>query len=161
MTNDFLSLLKQLVNKDVKFVVVGGFASIVHGCTYVTEDIDICCEFSVKNLLRLQDAVSDFHPVHHMTAKRKKLDLNEENCRQFKNLYLDTNLGQLDCISFVEGIGGYKEVKQKSVLVEIERVNLYVLDIEALIESKKAMSRQSDLNIIKQLETIKRMEDKS
>jgi hypothetical protein len=47
-----------------------------------------------------------------MTPKRKKLELTRETCGQFKNLYLDTDISQLDCVSFVEGVGDYREIKR-------------------------------------------------
>ena len=40
MSSDFLNLLERLVNAGVDFVIIGGFAGVVHGCTYVTQDIN-------------------------------------------------------------------------------------------------------------------------
>lgn len=114
MSSDFFDLLERLLKAGFDFVIVGGFAGVVHGCTYVTQDINICCDFSVDNLVRLQKALSDLHPVHLMTPDRRRLELNEENCRQIKNLYIDTDFGQLDCLSFVDGLGEYDKVKQVS-----------------------------------------------
>jgi len=72
MTGDFFDLIDRLVKASVDFVIVGGFAGTVYGCTIVTQDIDICCDFSPANLLLLQKAVSDLHPVHRMTPSREK-----------------------------------------------------------------------------------------
>ncbi|MHC4323133.1 MAG: nucleotidyltransferase [Planctomycetota bacterium] len=127
MSSNFLNLLERLVKAGVDFVIVGGFAGIVHGCTYVTQDIDICCDFSVANLLALQTALSDLDPVHRMTPGRKKLQLTEQISGQFKNLYLDTKIGQLDCLSFIDGLGNYDQAKRASRLVEVENLKLYVL----------------------------------
>ncbi len=52
--SDPLNLLERLVRAGVQFTVVGDYAAVAHGCTYTTQDIDICCEFSVANLLALQ-----------------------------------------------------------------------------------------------------------
>ena len=106
MNNDLLEILKRLTQADVSFVVIGGFAATIYGCTLVTQDIDICCDFSPANLLRLQKALVGLHPVHRMTPNRKPLNLTEKTAEGIKNLYLDTDLGTLDCISFVEGLGG-------------------------------------------------------
>jgi hypothetical protein len=160
MTDDFIDLLERLVGAGVDFVIVGGFAGIVHGCTYVTQDIDICCDFSPANLLVLQKAVSNLHPVHRMTPKRKKLELTEENSKQFKNLYLDTDIGQLDCVSFINGLGDYQKVKRASKLVKVRGVKLRVLSLNALIKSKKAMNRPRDKQVLLQLEAIKKTKDK-
>ena len=141
----------------VDFVIVGGFAGVVHGCTYVTQDIDICCNFSADNLLALQKGISDLHPVHRMTPNRKKLKLTKQTCGQFKNLYLDTNIGQLDCLSFIDGIGDYQQVKLSSKVVEVENIQICVLSVDALIESKKALNRPRDKEAILQLEAIKKL----
>lgn len=157
MSNDFINLLERLVNNGVEFVIVGGFAGVVHGCIYVTQDIDICCDFSTANLLALQKAISDLNPVHRMTPNRKKLKLSDKTCKQFKNLYLDTKGGQLDCLSFIDGLGDYSRTKQESELVEVEDMKIRVLNLEALIKSKRALNRPRDKTAIMQLESIKRL----
>ena len=161
MRRDFFILLKKLVNEGVEFVIVGGFAGVVHGCTYVTEDLDICFDFSCVNLMRLKKALSALNPVHRMTTNRKKLELNEKNCRQFKNLYLDTDIGRLDCLSFISGIGQFDEVKKASCVIEAEGIRFMVLDIDGLIMSKKAMNRPRDKQAILQLDAIQKLKKKS
>ncbi len=159
MTKDFLSLLTRLNKEGVKFVIIGGFAGVVHGCTLVTQDIDICCEFTAENLLLLQKAVADLNPVHRMTAGRVKLDLTKESCRDYKNLYLDTDLGQLDCVSFVDGIGDFEKVAKFIQVIEFEKLEFRVLSIDALIEAKKAMNRPRDIEAIIQLKAAKKLKD--
>ena len=157
MSRDFLNLLERLVNADVDFVIIGGFAGIVYGCTYVNQDIDICCDFSPSTLLGLQRAISDLHPVHRMTPKRKKLQLTEQTCVQFKDLYLDTDIGQLDCLSFIDGLGDYNQVKGESELIEVEEMKMRVLSLDALIKAKKSMSRPRDKEAVLQLEAIRKL----
>jgi hypothetical protein len=157
MNDDFRDLLKRLAETQVDFVLVGGFAGVIHGCSCVTQDIDICCDFSPENLLALQEAVSDLHPVHRMTPGRRKLDLTEQTCGQFKNLYLDTDIGQLDCLSFIDGLGDYPTVKQASELVKIKDLPLRILSLDGLIKAKKAMNRPRDRQVIFELEAIKKL----
>jgi hypothetical protein len=133
MTGDFIELLERLNKADVDFVIVGGFAGTVYGCMMVTQDVDICLDFSPANLLTLQKAIADLHPVHRMTPGRKMLELTEKNCGSFKNLYLDTDIGRLDCLGSIKGVGDYKKVKEKSVTVETGGVRLQVLNLDALI----------------------------
>lgn len=157
MKSNFFNLLERLVRADFDFVIVGGFAGVVYGCTYVTQDIDICCDFSTDNLLLLQKALSDLHAVHRQTPKRKKLELTRANCREYKNLYLDTDIGQLDCLSFIDGVGDYRKVKEGSRIIEIEDMRMRVLNLDELIESKKAMNRPRDKEAVLQLEAIKKL----
>jgi len=157
VSSDFFNLLERLVKAGVDFVIIGGFAGVVHGCTYVTQDIDICCDFSPETLLALQKAITDLHPVHRMTPSRKELKLTEQTCGQFKNLYLDTDIGQLDCLSFIDGLGDYGEVKQESELIEVEKMKMRVLSVDALIKAKKTMNRLRDKEAVLQLEAIKKL----
>jgi hypothetical protein len=154
---DFFGLLGRLTREGIDFVIVGGFAGTVHGQTLVTQDIDICLDFSPANLLALQKAIRDLHPVHRMTPERKKLELTEKNCGHFKNLYLDTDTGRLDCLSNISGVGDYRKVKEASEVVETGGIRLRVLNIDALIESKKAMNRPRDKQAIIELEAIREL----
>jgi hypothetical protein len=151
-------LLERLVRTGVDFVIVGGYAGVIHGCTYVTQDVDICCDFAPANLLALQRAVSDLHPVHRMTPGRQPLELTLENAGEFRNLYLDTDLGHLDCLSEVQGIGPYEYVRQASQTIEAEGVQLRVLTIDALITAKEAMHRPRDREALRQLKAIRKLQ---
>ena len=107
---DLTDIIDRLIQAEVDFVLIGGLAAVSHGSSMTTQDIDICCDFSMDNLLRLQSALEDLHPIHRMTTKLLPLELSAKNCNGLKNLYLDTDIGQLDCLSEVLGIGSYHEV---------------------------------------------------
>jgi hypothetical protein len=159
MSSDLPSLVRRLARAGVKFVLVGGYAGVVHGCTLVTQDIDICCDFSPTNLLALQAALADLHPVHRMTPGRLPLELTAENVGEFRNLYLDTDLGHLECLSEIQGLGGYDTVASVSQTIEIDDISLRVLTIDALIAAKEAMNRPRDREAIRQLRAIKELEE--
>ncbi len=155
--SDLLGLLKRVSQAGIEFVIVGGYAGIVHGCSYVTQDIDICCVFAADSLLALQKALADLHPVHRMTPGRKPLELTSESAAQFTNLYLDTDLGRLDCLSTIEGLGDYDQVKQASEPIEVEGLRLNVLTLDALIQTKQALNRPRDREALHQLESIRQL----
>ena len=159
MSSDFLNLLGRLAHAGVDFVIVGDFAGAVYGCTYVTQGIEICCDFSPATLLALQKALSDLEPVHRMTPGRKKLALTEQQCSQLRNLYLDTAMGQLNCLSFIDGLGDFEQVKQASEVLEVEGMKVRVLSLDALIKAKKSMNRPRDRQIISQLEAIRKLQN--
>jgi hypothetical protein len=161
MKGGFLKLIERLTKGGVRFVLVGGFAGVVHGCTYVTQDIDICCDFSAANLLALQEALKGMHPVHRMTPQRLKLKLTAETCAEFKNLYLDTDVGQLDCLAAIQGLGNYEDVETLSEISDLGRgLRIRVLTIDSLIKARKAMNRPRDREAVLQLEAIRKMQKK-
>lgn len=151
---DLTDIIERLVKHDVDFVLVGGLAAVTHGSSMTTQDIDICCNFSPENLLRIQSSLADLNPVHRMTSNRIPLQLTEEYCKSLKNIYLDTDWGQLDCISEVLGLGNFDVVKRKSETIKLDGAECRILSIDALITAKKAMARPKDIETIKQLEVI-------
>lgn len=153
--SDLLGLLRRISEAGIEFVLVGGYAGIVHGCSYVTQDVDICCVFDPDRLLALQRALADVHPVHRMTPGRRPLELTAETAGQFKNLYLDTDLGRLDCLSAIEGLGDFGPVKQASELFDVEGMPLRVLTLDALIQARRALNRPRDRELLRYLQVLK------
>ncbi len=161
MSSDFIKILKRLTQTDVSFVVIGGFAAAAYGCTLVTQDIDLCCDFSPENLMRLQKALNGLHPVHRMTPNRKPLELTLENAAGLKNLYLNTDMGTLDCLSFVEGIGDFGQALKASRKIETDGLTLSILTIDALIRTKEVMWRPRDRQAVIQLKAIREQMDQN
>lgn len=148
-------LTKRLIAARVEFVIVGGFAAVAHGVTLVTSDVDICCRFNEANLMRIQDAFADLHPVHR-SRPDLALRLTPEQCVSLKNLYLRTDLGVVDCLSEVLGVGNFDEVWKQSIEVELPVGKCRIIDIDALIRAKEAMNRDHDRITVKYLNEIKK-----
>jgi hypothetical protein len=159
---DDKTLLLRLQERDVEFVIIGGVCGIMHGVTLVTTDLDICCRFTPANLLRIEAAIKDLHPSHRLTPNKLPLVLSEELCVRLKNLYLQTDLGKLDCLSEVAGVGNFEEVFHHSTVFKLSYGAFHILDIDAAIASKEALGRERDLIAVKQLRAIKeRARDKT
>ena len=149
-------LVQRLITGRVEFVLVGGFAAVAHGATLVTRDVDICCRFSEPNLMRIQTALADLHPVHR-SRPDLPLALTPSQCAGLKNLYLKTDLGMLDCLGEVLGVGGYDQVAAHSVEIVLPSGECRVIDIDALIRAKEAMGRDHDRITVKHLKEIKKL----
>jgi hypothetical protein len=152
---NFENLLARLIEHRVEFVLVGGFAATAYGSTLLTQDVDVGMRFSADNLMRLQEALADLHPVHRMTPQRLPLRLTPESCRDLKNLYLDTDLGQLDCLGTIQGVGDFEHVKEHSVEVNLPAGICRILSLDALIRSKEALGRPRDRDSLLQLKAIR------
>jgi hypothetical protein len=148
-------ILRRLHDAKVEFSLIGGLASRHYGVTLVTEDVDICARFTPENLRRIENTLKDAHPRHRLTANKLPLELTDYLCSQLKNLYLKTDIGILDCLSEVAGIGDFDAVLKQSELMEFPFGNCYVLKLDALIDAKLAVGRQHDLITVQQLTAIK------
>jgi hypothetical protein len=154
MIQDDKALLLRLKEHDVRFVIIGGFCGIMHGVSLVTRDLDICCDFSPENLRKLESAVAGLHPFHRLAANRLPLELTDELISRLKNLYLQTDLGILDCLGEVTGIGSYEQVVKRSMTYNMSYGEFHILSIEGLIAAKEAAGRERDLVAVRQLRAI-------
>jgi hypothetical protein len=149
------ALLSRLREQKAEFVIIGGVCGVLHGASLVTLDLDICCRFSRENLRRIEAAVKELHPRHRLTSNKLPLELTDELCSSLKNIYLNTDLGILDCLSEVSGIGNYGQVLQQSIPHSLSYGEFRILNLDALIASKSAVGREKDLEAVKLLQAIK------
>ena len=158
---DLEKILKILIENNVEFIIVGGYASIIHGASYVTKDLDICVNLSEENAFRILKAITPYHPVHRMHPETPPLQETPRSLSNYRNLYLHTDLGDVDMLGEITGLGKFHDLVDSSIEVELYGKTCKVLDINALIVSKKALARPKDNQVIIQLEAIKEELDKS
>ena len=119
----------------------------------MTKDVDICARFDPDNLRRLEAALKDLNPFHRMTPNRIPFILDERLCRELKNVYLRTDLGILDCLSEVSGVGRYEDALRLSVPCLSGRFRM--LNLDAIIAAKQAAGRDRDREAVILLSAIK------
>lgn len=147
-------LLQRLSDAGIEFVVVGGVAAVLHGSSMVTRDLDVCASLDGENLQKLRDAFRDLHPVHRIGAARHSFLEVPEPGASLNNRYLQTDLGALDLLGSITGIGGFDQVRESTVEVELFGRTVKVLALEALIRSKESVGRPKDLLSATELRAI-------
>lgn len=148
-------LLVRLKQQGLDFVVIGGVCCVFYGVPMATFDLDICCRFDESNLKKLEAALRYLHPFHRLTPQKLPFELTPELCLTLKNLYLQTDLGRLDCLGEVLGIGGYEEVLRNSQLAALSYGEFRFLQIDALVRAKELAGRERDLAHLRHLKPIK------
>lgn len=71
-----------------------------------------------------------------------------------KNLYLRTDLGQVDVLGELPGTGDYNTIRDRTIDVDFAGINCRVLDIPTLIESKLRAGRPKDQQAARELQYI-------
>ena len=155
MAQNDQALLLRLKSSGLEFVVIGGVAVVYHGVPMATFDLDICCPFGEQNVRRIESAVQDLHPYHRLTANHLPLEQTHSSFADLKNLYLQTDLGKLDCLSVVKGVGDYEAVLKESVAVDFSYGRFRFLNLNSLIVAKQAVGRPRDMDAVRQLLAIK------
>ena len=147
-------LIERLAGANIDFVIVGGFAGMLHGSSLVTRDLDVCAVLSAENVERLRDTFRDLHPKHRFTTQKFSFLDNPEPGVALKNLYLETDFGPIDFLGEIKGIGDFERVHSASIEIELFGRRCRVISIEDLIQAKEALGREKDLLAAKELRTI-------
>jgi hypothetical protein len=146
------SMLTRLKEHEVHFVIIGGLCGVLHGLSLVTFDLEVCCPFSLENLQRLQDALSDLHLSDRLGTNKFPLEIIGDVPSR---LCLQTDLGRLDCVSEVAGLGDYEAVLKNSAPQDTGCGDFRMLHIDALIVAKEAAGLEPDLVAVRLLRAIK------
>lgn len=149
-------LLKHLLDREIDFVLIGGFAGVVHGSAQVTRDLDICALLTPMDVEKFRAALGDLHPKHRMNPSFQPSFLDHpKETANLKNLYLETDLGVLDVISEVTGVGDFQRLKQNAIEVALFGHKCKVISIDDLIQAKEALGRKKDLLVAEELRAIR------
>ena len=84
---------------------------------------------------------------------------DERTLQESPILTLQTDAGPLDLMNAVPGVGSYAEVRAACVALDLYGVRVLILDLPALIASKRAAGRAKDLLALPQIEAALRLRD--
>jgi predicted nucleotidyltransferase len=150
----FAELLKRLTDEGVEFVLVGGFAAVAHGSFQVTRDVDICANLDDATVAKLRKALAIWNPTHRMTPQQLSFLLRPREGERVNNLYLQTDMGMLDVLSSIKGVGDFHRLMEKAETVEVDGQKVRIISLEDLITAKDAMGRDRDRIVAKELRAI-------
>lgn len=149
-------LLKKLLEEQVDFVLIGGFAGVVYGSTMVTQDLDICAALTSSNIDRLKSALKNLSPKHRMNPSFKPSLFDfPQSWDGIKNVYLETDIGILDILSSASPVGDFAEIKSRAITIDLYGFKCHVISIDDLIEIKSTMKRPKDIQALQELKTIR------
>ena len=153
--SDLQRLLQRLDDAGIEFVLVGGYAAMLHGSSLLTRDVDVCAVLSAANIEKLRDAFRELHPVHRSSSPQRSFLDEPERGVALDNLYLNTDLGTLDLLGRITGVGEYERVARDAVEVELFGRRVRAISLDDLIAAKEALGRDKDLIAAKELRAIR------
>jgi len=146
--------LRLLSEYSVDCVIVGGVAAAIHGSMLLTNDLDVCYSRDPANLKRLADALESVHARLRNAPEGLPFILDAETLKRGLNFTFTTDIGDLDLLGEVRGVGNYEDVFAGSLTVELFGFRFAVIDIGKLIVAKRAAGRSKDLLALPELESI-------
>lgn len=130
--------MRALSAEDVDYVLIGGFAVILHGFSRLTADIDIFVKPEAKNLERLKKALRRVFPADDEIDSLSLQDLQDYAVVRFgtaEDFYID----------LIAGIGEmfrYEDLEFE--LREVAGVQVRIATPETLLRMKKNTVRPED-----------------
>jgi hypothetical protein len=143
--DDFRDFIQALNNQNVDYILVGGYAVILHGYRRVTGDMDIWVKRTKENYLKLTRAFTEFGlPVFDMT-EQNFLDVDTTDVFSYGRPPVS-----IDIITELKGVKFEDAFSQAQIFNE-EGLMIRFLHLNNLIEAKKAAGRHKDLDDIEKL----------
>ena len=143
MLNRLQDVFRSFQQHDVKYVVIGGIASILHGVPRATFDLDILIEATPDNTRRLLDALLD---AGLGTAALTTVDDILAN-----EITIFRDRVRLDVQTSTPGVS-FDDAWRNRKTVTYQDQEFFILSKSDLIASKRAAGRDVDMEDVRLLE---------
>lgn len=145
-------LLDVLLDHEVDFIVIGGFAVAAHGFVRATKDLDVCPDPRRQNLRRLAGALEELEATPmdlEEFAGELDLEPDYEGLRRGGNWALNTKHGRLDILQAfqfedVEDVGEYSHIAGMAEERDFRGHRVRFCGYEDLLRMKRAAGRAVD-----------------
>ncbi len=139
---DFQDFIMELNNNSVRYILVGGYAVILHGYIRSTADMDIWVDKTKENYQKLKKALKQFGAP----CFSEKEFLGDE----FNVWGIGRDPNRVEIMNEVKGLK-FPVAYKKSKIYEQGNLKIRFIHFNHLLESKKAAGRFKDKNDIEQL----------
>lgn len=150
--------LKLFGRYEVRIVIIGGVAATLYGSAQLTNDLDVCYARDQTNLEKLATALQSVNAKLRGAPEHLLFILDPETLWRGLNFTFTSDIGNMDLLGEVRGVGGYEEVLAGSVVYELFGFPFRVMDIGKLIIAKRTAGRPKDLIAIPELEAIQELQ---
>ena len=155
---EFEPAIKALTLKEVDFVIIGDVAISFYSSSYKTiGTLDFCYQPAMENLKRIAAAFAPFNPRLRGFPENLPFVWDERTLQGSTNFTLITNIGDIDMLGEVAGVGDYEAVKRESIPTKLYDCEVRILTLDGLIRAKRAAGRTKDLLVLPELEALKEL----
>jgi len=154
---DAQRILSALVERGTDFVVIGGIATVLHGSSRNTFDLDISFAVDPQNLEALGEVLLALGARLRGVPDDVPFVPNAATLRKVEVLTLDTVAGRFHVLARPAGAGSYAELRRTAERYDVGGFVVLVASIPSLIAMKRAAGRPKDLADIAELEAIQRL----
>ena len=157
----FLPVFRLLNDSDVRYIVVGGVATVLHGYVRATADVDLIIDLRAEEAKKAVSALSGdgfkpripFDPLLFADAAVRTRWIEEKGMQVFS--FFHPKLSGMSIDLFARHPIPFELLWSRSVLMDLNGTPVRVCSIDDLIELKRLSARGKDLVDIEQLSRIK------
>jgi hypothetical protein len=143
LDKEFLRICSAFNKHKVRYVVVGGFAVIIHGLPRTTEDIDFFVDDSKENVERLKSALKSLYDDLSID------EITKEDLKKYAVIRYGTpDNYYIDIIAKLGNEISFDDVWKDLVFFKIDDIEIPVCGLEMLIKMKKTV-RDRDVRDLK------------
>jgi len=154
MTN-LAKQLALLAGAGVEFIVIGGMAAAAHGSARATLDLDVVYSRTPENIRRLASALTAHAPYLRGAPPGLPFTFDAETIRHGLNFTLTCDVGDFDFLGEVVGGGTYEQLLPHTIELDAFGVRCRYVDLDTLLQLKRAAGRPKDLEAIAELEILR------
>jgi hypothetical protein len=110
----------------------------------------------MENLRRLVCALENHKPYLRGAPPGLPFRFDPETLRAGLNFTLTTDIGWIDLLGEITGGGTYRDLESYSIEIDVFGVSCRVLDLEKLIDTKRAAGRPKDFEALAELEFLRK-----
>jgi predicted nucleotidyltransferase len=144
--SDYRTLLRELSEGGVEFIIVGALAAVMQGAPIVTFDLDIVSRRTPENVARLLRVLGRLEAVARGDPRR--LAPNESHLAGPGHMLLETNAGDLDVLGTIENSTEFDDLIDDTVEIDLEGIRVRVLELSRVIRAKEFAGRAKDLAVL-------------
>jgi len=148
-------LIGALVRAGVDFVVIGGVAVVLQASPRFTRDLDISYATDTANLERLGTLLVALDARLRGVEGDVPFTPDARTLRHTQTLTLTTRDGDLDLLVDPPGSPGYRALRRRADIVDLDGDFVRIASLEDLIEMKRAVGRPQDEIDIESLEVAR------
>lgn len=148
LPQDYEDLLREFVEAEVEFVLIGGWAVAVHGHGRATDDMDVLVRASEENAAKVYAALQRYGaPLAAHGVTSGLFGKEQYGYRMGRKPLLIEILTTIDGVTFDDAM-------EDAVFVQVRGLRVPVIGRRALLVNKRASGRAKDFADIAALEDV-------
>jgi predicted nucleotidyltransferase len=133
---DFKELLKLLNSRKVNYLLIGGYAVIIHGYPRFTADLDIVIASDAENVFRCIAALNDFG--FGDTGLGPELFSEPDSL-----VRMGVEPVKIEILNYLKGLD-FSKAYERRITRQVEDIEIAVISLEDLITNKMVVGRLKD-----------------